>query len=116
MEITAEQLRADPGRYIVYDIRSERERAYGTIPDSADGVIIAQFPRLVKGFAKKSRAVALQLCFPTTAEGINRRYTNEGGAPGQLVHECADDGLIACIAVDIGADERHIYEVVGIIE
>ena len=26
MEITAEQLRADPGRYIVYDIRSERER------------------------------------------------------------------------------------------
>lgn len=34
MEITAEQLRADPGRYIVYDIRSERERAYGTIPDS----------------------------------------------------------------------------------
>ena len=50
----------------------------------ADGVIIAQFPRLVKGFAKKSRAVALQLCFPTTAEGINRRYTNERGAPGQL--------------------------------
>lgn len=82
----------------------------------ADGVIIAQFPRLVKGFAKKSRAVALQLCFPTTAEGINRRYTNEGGTPGQLVHECADDSLIACIAVDIGADERHIYEVVGIIE
>lgn len=34
MEITAEQLRADPGHYIVYDIRSERERAYGTIPDS----------------------------------------------------------------------------------
>ena len=34
MEITAEQLRADPGRYIVYDIRSERERAYETIPDS----------------------------------------------------------------------------------
>ena len=60
--------------------------------------------------------MALQLCFPTTAEGINRRYTNEGGAPGQLVHECADDGLIACVAVDIGADERHIYEVVGIFE
>ncbi len=34
MEITAEQLRANPGRYTVYDIRSDSERAYGAIPDS----------------------------------------------------------------------------------